>query len=253
MSKYNLGAASDIGYERESQEDFVQFKELDENNMLAVIADGTGSIKNYLQPGVMVGMSIINDISDIYKENKDLFISNPLFFVKRAVINANNFLGAFKLGNEELLSGYASSITVALFTEDNRIHLAHSGNTRLYILRNSRIIPMTKDHTEAQVKFDEGEIDEETYYVHPGRLKLTSGIGLMTNPEIDCMSGKLKEDDIIIMTTDGIHYAIRPEHIMNIVFESQDVVPACNNLINAAKNIIKYPDNMSAIVVGFNK
>lgn len=38
-----------------------------------------------------------------------------------------------------------------------------------------------------------------------------------------------------------------------LVLSGQDVVPACNNLIDAAKNIIKYPDNMSAIVIGFSK
>ena len=31
--KYSIGATADIGVDREYQEDFVQFKELDENNI----------------------------------------------------------------------------------------------------------------------------------------------------------------------------------------------------------------------------
>lgn len=252
MSKYSLGASSDIGCERESQEDFVQFKELDENNLLAVIADGTGSKKGHLQPAVMVTMSIIQEISEIFKENNELFKSHTQYILKRALINANNSLGAFKIGNEEVFNGYAASVTVALFTENDRMYIASAGNTRLYVMRDSNIIQMTKDHTEAQEKLDAGEIDLETYHVHPSRLKLTSGLGLTTNPEIYLCSGKLKSNDLIAMTTDGIHYAIRQEHIMNLIFEAQDVVPACNNLIYAAKEVIKYADNMSAIVISFN-
>lgn len=42
MSKYIVGATADIGVDRELQEDFVQFKELDADNLLCVIADGSG-------------------------------------------------------------------------------------------------------------------------------------------------------------------------------------------------------------------
>lgn len=253
MSKYNLGASSDIGVERESQEDFIQFKELDNNTLLAVIADGTGSAKGFLQPAVITTMNIINEISYLYQKNKEMLLYYPDFFLEQAMHNANIVLGAYKMANEELFSGYATSITSVLFTGENKAHIAHVGNTRFYLMRNSKIIQITKDQTHGQELLDNGEIDEQTYYVHPARLKITDGLGLTTEPQIVSMCINTMENDLFLMTTDGIHYAIKPSNMMELVFEGQDVVPACNNLINAAKNIVKYPDNMSAIVIGYSK
>lgn len=249
MSKYTLAATSDIGFERESQEDFVQFKELDENNILVAIADGTGSMKEHLQPAVMATMNIIEEIFDIYNVEKELLFNNPEFFLKRAVLNANNCLGALKLGNEEIYSGYASSITVALLTEDNKVHLAHSGNTRLYIMRNARLTQITKDHTKAQESLDNGLIDLETYHVHPDRLKITSGVGITLKPQIEVGTFNLKQNDLVLLTTDGVHYGIRGDAITQIILESQDCVTAVQNLIDATKNVVKYPDNASAILI----
>lgn len=49
------------------------------------------------------------------------------------------------------------------------------------------------------------------------------------------------------MTTDGIHYAIRPEALSDIVLQSGTCSDAAKSLIEAAK-IEKYPDNMSALI-----
>lgn len=75
-----------------------------------------------------------------------------------------------------------------------------SGNTRLYIIRNGKVNLITHDHTQAYELLQEGKIDSETYYVHDGRLKLTSGIGKIINPRIDTISGKLQEQDLVLMT-----------------------------------------------------
>ena len=61
--------------------------------------------------------------------------------------------------------------------------------------------------------------------------------------------GKLKENDIVLMSSDGLQYAIQPDAMAAIILESKDCMEASKNLIDASKNIIKYPDNMSAMVI----
>lgn len=68
-------------------------------------------------------------------------------------------------------------------------------------------------------------------------------------PHIQTFHGKLKENDIVLMSTDGLHYAIQPEAMSNIILESTNCMEAARNLIDAAKNVVKYPDNMSAMVI----
>nr|WP_303183335.1 PP2C family serine/threonine-protein phosphatase [Lachnoclostridium phocaeense] len=253
INKYTCGAMADIGVGRENQEDFVQFLELDEQNLFCVIADGSGSKKEHTQPAPIVVMDIIETVGAIFRQRKELFVQDPEFFIKTAMQNANKLLGAFKLGNEELYAGYAASVTCCFFAENGRIYVGHSGNTRLYIIRDGLIKQLTRDHTKAAVLLAEGKIDPVTYHVHPDRLKLTSGIGVILNPEIQTFTGKMKEQDLILMTTDGIHYALQPEAIMEIVLHASNVTSAAQDLVNAAKNIIKYPDNMSAMLVHYTK
>lgn len=246
--KYSIGATADIGVEREYQEDFVQFRELDDKNLFCVIADGTCSRPQVPQPAAIISMTIIDQITSLFEEQREILFSCAEYFIKRSMLDANRLLGAFKMGNEEVYSGFAASVTCCLITEDDRFIVGHSGNTRLYVLRNGNLIQLTKDHTKAAELLNEGKIDIETYHVHPDRLNVTGGIGVVNAPVIQTFSGMLKPNDLILMTTDGIHYAIQPDAITEIVLASSDGVTATAALIDAAKNIVKYPDNMSAIL-----
>ena len=249
MNRYLCGAVSDIGCERELQEDFVQFRELDDDTIIGVVADGTGSRKEFPHPAAVVSMHVVDSIVSIYQEQKDLFLQAPEYFLKRAFLESNQVLGAFKIGNEELFSGYACSITCCICRGGNQIILAHSGNTRLYLMREGVLRQLTRDHTVAQRLLDEGKIDIETYHVIPDRLQMTSGIGILAEPEIQTMAGRLKENDLILLSTDGVHYALRPDAMSQIILESGNCNDGAQNLVSAAKDVVHYPDNMSCMII----
>lgn len=160
MSKYICGAVVDIGVERESQEDYVQYREFGDN-LFCVVADGAGSQKGFPQPAVIAVSDILETLTEIYEENEELFLQNPEFFIKRAMLSANRVLGGFKMGNEERYYGYAASVTCCLFCQDGIFYMGHTGNTRLYILRNSALTQITRDQTKAAELLNEGKIDLE--------------------------------------------------------------------------------------------
>ena len=250
--KYKLGATVDIGCERENQEDFVQFRELDDENLLCIIADGTGSRKDHPQPAPIAVLDITEHIAREFEAKKDLFLSDPEFFLKDAFICSNKLLGALKMGNEEYYSGYAASITAILLSNDYKIYLAHCGNTRAYIMRDGKLNQLTRDHTKAEELFEAGQIDRETLHVHPDRLRMTSGIGVVIDPVIQTEHGKIRPTDLVVLTTDGVHYAVQPEFMADIILKSGSCQEASYNLVQAAKVEVKYPDNMSAMVVHGN-
>lgn len=249
MNKYVCSASADIGCERENQEDYVSYRELDDDNLFCVIADGTGSRPERLQPAPIIVEEINDFIEKLFNDKKDVFLSDPCYYMEAAMLQANKLISAFKLGNEEIYSGYAASVTCALMSSNLKIYFTHAGNTRLYVMRDGRLVQMTKDDTKAAKLLDEGTIDLVTYHTHPDRLRMTSGIGVVLDPPIQKRQGKLKENDIILLTTDGIHYAINPESLEQIILGSQNVVAATENLISAAKDVVKYPDNMATIII----
>ena len=253
---FKVGATLDIGFEREKQEDFVQFYEIDEDNLFCVIADGTGSQYEHLQPAPIIVMEIIKYVQRLCDGHRDQFFEDPCFHIKMAMECSNRIIGALKMGNEEMYSGYAASVTCCLCshntTTDNiHIYVGHAGNTRLYLIRDGIIKRLTEDDTKAFELLKEGSIDLETYHLHPLRLQMTSGIGVVSDPDIQTFKGKLRDKDLLVMTTDGVHYAIREEYIARIVLESDDVEAASGNLI-AGSRMMKYPDNSTAMVIRKN-
>lgn len=253
VSKYLCAASLDIGVERQKQEDYVQFEELDDETMFCVIADGTGSVENCPHPAAIVSIDMIDFIKGAYSDCPGLLLDYPELFIKMAMTRANRLLGWYKTANEEMLSGYAASVTCCLLTGENRITVGHAGNTRLYLLRGGIMQQMTRDNTKAAILLDENKIDINTYYVHPDRLTMTSGLGILDDPEFSIFSGELEENDLVLMTTDGVHYAINADAMKQLVLTSGSVDEASRVLIQASKTEIKYPDNMAAMVVAMSR
>lgn len=256
MSKYIYGGVSDVGYSREINEDYIQVMELDENNIMAMILDGVGSKGHPLQPASIVATEISLLAKETFEKDKDFFLANTEQLLELFLSCANRVLGGFKLGNEEIYGGFASAVTCCVMDKDGYMTFAHAGNTRLYLIRESKKdgqpIPimkqLTRDHTTGMKKVDVGEISIQEYHTHPARLDIYSGMGVITNPLIQTFRMKLKDNDIILMTTDGVHCAIRPEIMTQFVLESENGEDAAKNLVLGAKTV-KYVDNMSAIVL----
>ena len=250
---YIYSGLTDIGIGKEKQEDYIVIEELDENNLLSIVADGTQSIEGHVKPAMLVSLEIKEVVQRLFHENKDLFLNNTDIFLKEAMFYANRVLGAMKMGNEELFAGYAVSLTVCVFTEDNKVCFAHSGNTRMYVIRKTKMMKLTTDQTKADQLWQEGIIQtKEEYYTSPDRLVITGGLGLFSEPDIIIKKGKMMDGDIYIMTTDGIHYAINENAMKTLVLNGENADNACHNLIMGAKEDIGYPDNMSVIVIAKN-
>lgn len=257
MDKYLYGGLSDAGYKRELNEDFVSIQELNDDTLFAVIADGAGSKASSMQPASIVTREINACVQRLFQKDPELFLENTELLLPEIILSANQVLGAFKTANEELYGGFGVSVTCCLLFGDNRFAFAHTGNTRLYLLRvnpaDGGIITkqITQDQTKAKKLLHEGYITAEQYHTHPDRLIITGGLGYITDPVIQTYSGKIKPLDFILLTTDGIHYAIRPEPMAEIVIRSNTCEDATKALVEAAKSL-HYNDNMSSIVI-FNK
>lgn len=250
-NRFEYGGYMDLGEGKENQEDFINCMELGSEAIFCIIADGTGSVKGYPQPAPLVVTEMTEDITDLFYENRELFLQNPEYFLKKSILHANRVLGGFKIGNDELFAGYSASVSCFFLmraNNRNRFYMAHAGNTRIQLLRNGRLMSLTYDHTVGAEMLMEGKIDEELYHALPERLKLTSGAGILWEPEVQTRSGSISRTDLIVMTTDGIHYALRPEGIAALILRSEDCTSASRNLIEGAKEF-RYPDNMSAIVI----
>ena len=74
---------------------------------------------------------------------------------------------------------------VACIVQDNVAYWAHAGDSRLYLIRDGRVISQTKDHSRIRLLVEEGMITEAQAVFHPDRNKIYSCLGSPHPPEIE--------------------------------------------------------------------
>lgn len=247
----SYGGTSDIGYGRDYNEDYFDVATFGEDCLLMALADGMGSQPSELQPAAIAVTEIMRVMRTAFQQDTNAVLNNPRLFLQLAMGAANRVLAAFKLGNEERYSGFAASVTCCLIYNNTNICFAHCGNTRLHLIRfageRQIIRQLTKDNTKAVKMLEDGIITPDQYPLHPDRLALTSAIGMVATPEIQYFNGSIKPEDLLLLTTKGIHFAIRPEPMSDIALRSGTCEDAAKSLIEAAKGQ-KYADNMTALL-----
>lgn len=242
-----------MGFKTKIQEDYILFNDHDfgDDILFACIADGSGSKDSMFRPGAIVSHQVEKSLKRIYKKDKELFTTHSKIFLEEAFQSANNTLIGFKLGDETERIGFASTLSGILLERNGILTFAHVGNTRIYLIRDGNVLQLTKDHTEAQKLVDNGTITEENYYTAIERLRLYNGIGITDEPEVQTAKIRLKKNDVIVMTTDGIHYSYNSKAFFEILMRTETLDEAAKEMVKTALDLRNYPDNISANIIWY--
>ena len=244
---------SNVGRHMTVNEDYILFNDtaFGDDILFTSVADGSGSKDSLFNPAAVAVHQSEKMLSRLYKKNTDLFRKHIRLFLEESFYSANDTLIGFKLGNESDRYGFATTMTSALIERRGVMTFAHAGNSRIYLIRDQTPFQITKDHTEGQKLVDEEKITEEAYYRSMERLSLYSGIGVTANPVIQTGKIKLQQNDVIILTTDGVHYAMRPESFFPILMETQTMDEAAEKIISDSLSFNNYFDNLSVNVIWY--
>jgi serine/threonine protein phosphatase PrpC len=75
------------------------------------------------------------------------------------------------------------TVIVACLVQDGVAWWTHVGDCRLYLIRDSRIVHRTRDHSVVQRLVDQGRIREEAIESHPERNRLLQCLGGVLSPK----------------------------------------------------------------------
>ncbi|WP_151084151.1 MerR family transcriptional regulator [Nocardioides cynanchi] len=148
---------------------------------------------------------------------------------------------------ESLHGGLVTSTTLtAAWLLDDRLAVAHIGDSRACVLRDGELIRLTSDHTEVQSLIDEGSLTEEEARSDPRRNLLNRALAEEGPGEADVFVVPVRDGDRIVLTTDGVHAVLEPERLHALLGsgtpqESVDAVAAAVEEAGA-------PDNYSVVV-----
>ncbi|RJP26019.1 MAG: Stp1/IreP family PP2C-type Ser/Thr phosphatase [Candidatus Abyssobacteria bacterium SURF_5] len=160
-----------------------------------------------------------------------------------------NFSNSLRDGSEERpdLTGMGSTVVFVLLRASTAF-VAHMGDSRAYLFRNSRLRKLTRDHTIIQLLLESGDITEKEADSHPARGQLTRYVGMEGEPLPDIHTFSVRRDDRILLCSDGLTEMLADEGIKAILADEAKPGAACTRLI-AAANEAGGKDNVTIIVI----
>jgi serine/threonine protein phosphatase PrpC/CRP-like cAMP-binding protein len=247
MNSYGVGK-SDLGRQRDSNED--QFLADDELG-LYVVCDGVGG----QAAGEVAAAIAIQSILSYVKGQKQLLDS-----VRRALSDTGELvsvahravLKACKdvyraAGSDPKHFGMGCTVTL-LLAANAKAAMAHVGDTRLYLCRDSRIHPLSTDHTLAAGLAKSGIIPPEAVREHRYRHVLTRVVGTQESVEVDTLLLGLLPGDRFLLCTDGLSDYLTDDDWLVLQMSKpsiETVPPALVDFANAQGG----KDNITALLV----
>lgn len=238
--------ASHRGLVRKKNEDYLY---TDDQKGIFIVADGMGGHRagNIASYGAVSNIveQVNNDYSTIIKSG----VNNILKCMEKWIKQANTYVYNLANSNEDY-SGMGTTLTMALNIDD-KILLAHVGDSRGYIIREKDIIQLTKDHSLVQELLNNGTISPMEAENHPQKNLITRALGTEPDIEVDLTEHDFNHQDVLLLCTDGLTNMLSKEDIIYIYQNTDSLDKFVEQLINQSNKNGGY-DNITVIAVTSN-
>lgn len=235
------GIRTDIGLKRQLNEDNC--------NVLVgypgiptcfVIADGMGGHKCGEVASKQAVDSVCNLLLKADWENEDI----P-GMLRDIITRVNDEIYNFSL-LDEATQGMGTTLIITVL-KNKKLYIGHVGDSRVYIIRDDNIEKVTWDHSFIEELVKNGSITRDEAVNHPNKNLITRAVGYELGLQVDTYEIDLKENDIILLCTDGLTNMLLEEEILEIVKNKEEPQDACDTLIQKANNN-GGEDNITVIV-----
>jgi protein phosphatase len=241
---------SDVGKVRDHNEDAIGTQP---DIGLWVLADGMGGYNaGEVASGIAV-KTILEMVTAACKTEKRGDIESGTGYMRQTIVLRDAILRANKVINQTAQSqpqceGMGTTLVASLFY-DNRVSIAHVGDSRMYRLRGNRFEQITMDHSLLQELVDRGFYSQEEAQRSTNRNYVTRALGVEANVDVEVQEIEVQKGDYFLMCSDGLPDMVEDEDIhLTISTFSNDVRTVGEQLIKLT-NDNGGRDNVSVILV----
>mgnify|MGYP001564920825 CR=1 FL=1 len=175
-----ISSESDPGGRKYNEDSCGQYISDDKTVMVFVTADGLGGHVGGKQASSLAVNAILGYFQKHpTEESPEALLRNSLEQANQAIAEA--------AGKDQKLSRMKTT-AVILFIKDDKAYWAHVGDSRLYHIRDNRVVFRTTDHSVVQFLVNTGEITEAEMRGHPDRNRLLKVLGGNRTTESDLSS-----------------------------------------------------------------
>ena len=243
-----MAGRTDTGLKRSHNEDFIAW---DVERGLALLADGMGGHNAGDVASRMSVESLDQSLLEALQQPlpaSDTDLSPLGNLLRQAVDRANSAVFAAGEENEDQ-KGMGTTLVVLALCED-RVVVAHVGDSRAYRLRDGQMAPITTDHSLVRQMMAEGMMTEAEAQDSPFTHVITQAVGVAETVDVEVQEFDAVLGDVYLLCTDGLTDLVPDADI------EATLVAAQGNWDRAAQRLIDLAnqqggrDNISVIIVG---
>lgn len=234
---------SDPGCVRKQNQDAYRIEQLDRQTMLCIVCDGMGGAKSGNIASSLAVEVFVEEIHRCWKKNMD---SDRIDQMLRNTVRLANFTVYDQASQFEEFDGMGTTLVAALIRGKNA-WFVNVGDSRAYIINDSGIQQVTKDHSLVQMMVDRGELTPEMAKMYPGKNFITRAIGTETTVMSDIYHRDVNKGDFVLLCSDGLSNVMDDQEILFEVVHGVNKQRCCKRLLDIAKNR-GAPDNVTSVL-----
>ncbi|MCB5196056.1 Stp1/IreP family PP2C-type Ser/Thr phosphatase [Deefgea salmonis] len=245
---------TDVGRLRSHNEDTIR---IDTELGFLVLADGMGGY-NAGEVASSIAVEVMHEVMQaqlammaLHSKNAQN-LSTLAYEMLAIAINRSNAM-IFQTGEKHpQCAGMGTTLVSALFF-DNRVAIAHVGDSRAYRFRQQQLLQLSHDHSFLQEQVDAGLISAADARHAPYKNLVTRAVGVAPEVQPEIHEFAVEIDDLYLFCSDGLSDMLTDE-----VIALQMAAPECNLNLMASTlvelaNAHGGKDNISVILVKINR
>lgn len=238
-----IWSISDIGLVRHENQDACGTM-LIEDYTAAVVCDGMGGTAG----GSVASKLAVETYRQALEGNLRRHMSaQQLKEVSGYAIAAANRAIRLRAKEEPSIHSMGTTLVAAIISGEN-VLISNVGDSRAYLLSDSGIRQISKDHSLVGSMVEQGSMTEQEARQHPNRNLITRALGPEENVQDDEFSCKWKQGDYLLLCTDGLVNTVSDQELLFEIVHTEEPEHCLKRLMDISVSR-GAPDNVTAILI----
>ena len=241
LVRYSAAAATDRGRKRPSNEDAFAYSV---EHGVYLVCDGMGGAAAGEIASSLAVDETLNHLSR--RIGSGVETGNLVELAEEAIGIANDAIYQRAERNYKL-SGMGTTL-VGLIVDERRTLVFNVGDSRCYLLRNSRLQQLTMDHSLVEEQVRLGRMTHSEALLSPLKNVITRALGTQSRVTPDVFEREAEPGDLFLLCTDGLTRELSDSQIESVLCSDLTLAVRCTKLVEAAMNA-GGNDNITCLLV----
>lgn len=211
---YQYNAYTCAGKRPCNEDDFYPRNHGEQSNFF-IVTDGVGGHGD----GELASKFVIDELANELRKVQDLSTSQPLRILQE--VNYRLKLRAHEIGNPRM-----GSTVAFMLGQQQQALIGWVGDSRIYHIRNGEMLFRSKDHSLAELLYENGDLSHEEYINYPMKHIIWQAMGSQMNelqPGIELLPD-VQPGDHFLLATDGLTEVWPEKELLKVFTKPTEVI-----------------------------